>query len=267
MTGTRVSPYLAVWTVISLRPSTQQAAMKRAITACGASALALPALRLAPMEDAEGARHALRAALTCAQIVFTSPAAVHFAAALQELKASRLQRVYALGRGSARALARHGLAAIHPGERAMRSEGLLALTDFAPERLRGADADVGVVTAPGGRGAIVHALRARGARVRVAEVYRRLPPRFDRRHAAALRASRAPRALLLTSAEALDHALAGFDGEALACLRDATVVASSARLVDHARGCGFTCVIDAGAPTPQALLETLEAHARSFAPD
>jgi uroporphyrinogen-III synthase len=266
MTGTRVSPYLAVWTVISLRPSTQQGAMRRAISARGALALALPALRLAPMEHAESALHALRAALTCAQVVFTSPAAVHFAAALQELKASRLQRVYALGRGSARALARHGLAAIHPGERAMRSEGLLALADFAPERFRGADGDIGVVTAPGGRGAIVHALRARGARVRVAEVYRRLPPRFDRRHAEALRASRAPRALLLTSAEALDHALAGFDGEALACLRDATVVASSTRLVEHARDCGYTRVVDAGAPTPQALLDALDAHARDLVP-
>ena len=55
---------LSAWTVISLRPAAQQAAIKRAIAARGAIPLALPALRLAPMPDREASRVALRAALT-----------------------------------------------------------------------------------------------------------------------------------------------------------------------------------------------------------
>src|SRR5262245_20818508 len=134
------------WTVISLRPAAQQATVKRAIRAAGATPLALPALRLAPIPDAASARRALRAALRCERVVFTSPAAVRFAAALLPLKLARGARAYAVGEASARALAQCGVAAIHP--QAMHSEGLLALADFAE------DGEVGLVTAPGGRGLI-----------------------------------------------------------------------------------------------------------------
>jgi uroporphyrinogen-III synthase len=265
MSDTSVSPYLAVWTVISLRPAPQQAAMKRAIGARGATALALPALRLAAMPDAELARQSLRAALSCMQLIFTSPAAVRFAAALQPLQGPREQRVYAVGRGTARALARHGLRAIHPDERSMRSEGLLALPDFAPAVMLRTKADVGVVTAPGGRGLLTRALRARGARMRVAEVYQRLPPRFTRHHLDALHASRAPRAVLLTSGEALENALAGMPASAIVALLDAVAVTSSARLAQLAQERGFPRVIEAGAPTPDALLDALAADVAAAA--
>lgn len=263
MPPTSVSPYLAVWTVISLRPAGQQAGVKRLITARGATPLPLPALRLAPMADAETARVALQAASSCAQLVFTSPAAVRFAARLHPLRALTTQRVYAIGRGTALALARHGVQAIHPAGSAMRSEGLLALPDFAARHFAKRDSDVGVVTAPGGRGLIVRALRARGARVRIAEVYRRLPPRLGPRHVEALRASQAPRALLLTSIEALENALGALPTDAVDILRDTLVVASSPRLSALAAGHGFARVIEAGAPTPQALLDALQKHAES----
>jgi uroporphyrinogen-III synthase len=267
MTGTRVSlpqrmDRLDGWTVVSLRPSSQQAAMRRAIAARGAVPLALPALRLAAMPDAAAATQALRIALGSSTLVFTSPAAVRFADRLSPLRGTRALRIGAVGRGTARALARHGLRAIHPGEHAMRSEGLLALPEFSAAAIAQAGGDVGLVTAPGGRGLILHALRARGARVRIAEVYRRLPPRFDRRHADALRASAAPRALLLTSAEALTYALERLPADALACLRAALVVASSERLARLAREHGFAAAIEAGAPTPQALLDALQAQVR-----
>jgi uroporphyrinogen-III synthase len=266
MSGAHVSPYLAVWTVISLRPVPQQASMRRAIAARGAHALALPALRLGPMADATAARRALRAALSCPRVLFTSPAAVSHAAALAPLTCGARQRMFAVGRGTARALARHGVVATHPAEHAMRSEGLLALPDFAPGSFTREHAAVGLVTAPGGRGLLAHALRARGAQLHVAEVYRRLPPRFDRRHRDALLASSAPRALLLTSGEALDNVLAGLPPEALVPLRDSLVVASSARLAQQARDSGFARTLEAGAPTAQALLDALEAHARGTAP-
>jgi uroporphyrinogen-III synthase len=259
MPRARVSPYLAVWTVISLRPAAQQAAMKRAIVARGATPLALPALRLAPMADVAAARRALRAALACPLVVFTSPAAVRHAARLLPLRARRGQRFHAIGSGSARALARQGVPAQHPGHSAMHSEGLLARPEFAALAPGTA---VGLVTAPGGRGLLAQGLLARGARLQLAEVYRRLPPRFDRRHHAALLASRAPRALLLSSAEALENALAGLPPDAVARLRASLVVASSPRLAQLARRRGFARVLEATGPTPEALLDALEARAR-----
>jgi uroporphyrinogen-III synthase len=253
---------LSGWTIVSLRPASQQAAVRRAIAAYGATPLALPALRLAAMPDAELAAQALRGALLASCCIYTSPAAVRFARRLLPASALRAPRSYALGRGTAQALVRQGVAAIHPDERAMRSEGLLALPEFSAPALARSDGEIGLVTAPGGRGLLLHALRARGARVRVAEVYRRLPPRLDRRHADALRRSRAPRALLLTSAEALEHALAQLPVDAGALLRACLAVASSPRLADVAHAAGFDAVIDAGATTPRALLDALAAHAR-----
>src|SRR5690606_8228304 len=126
---------------------------------------------------------------------------------------------------------------------AMHSEGVLALPQLAGTMVRGRS--IGLVTAPGGRGIIAATLRSRGAMLRIAEVYRRLPPRFDSRHLRAVLDSHAPRALLLSSAEAFEHLLRAFHGEASARLRDATVVASSARLAEHARTQGYEQVIDA----------------------
>lgn len=238
----------------------QQPAIRRAIVARGASVLSLPALRLVAAPDAEVAERAWRAASTCAQLIFTSPAAVRFANALQPLAERRGQKVYALGRGTARVLARYGLRALHPDERSMRSDGLLALPDFARGNVSPAS-DIGLVTAPGGRGQILHALRARGARVRLAEVYRRLPPRFTRRHFEALARCAPPRAVLVTSAEALQHALDGLPPAARATLLDAVAVASSERLAALARAQGYTDVLTAGSPMIDALLDALDSHA------
>jgi uroporphyrinogen-III synthase len=264
MTVVGVSPYLCVWTVISLRPASQQAAMRRAIQARGATPLALPALRLAAAPDPVVAERALSAAVTCSQLIFTSPAAVHFAQALQPIHAQRAQQMYAVGRGTADALRRLGLQAQHPNDRAMHSDGLLGLPDFARDK-RPPVADVGVVTAPGGRGLIVRALRARGAQVRVAEVYQRLPPRLNQRHFGALIASEAPRAVLLTSAEALDNLLAVLPDAARTALLGAVAVASSERLLGLARERGFEHGLNARAPTVDIMLDALEAHARAGA--
>ncbi len=261
MSSASVSPYLSVRTVIVLRAAAHGGALRRAIAARGATPLLLPALRLQPIPDADAARHALRGALLAAQLIFTSPAAVRHAAQLLPLRSEGTRRAYAVGRGTARALLRHGVDAIHPGAGAMHSEGLLALPDFAAAHYaRGGD--VGLVTAPGGRGLIAHALRARGAQLRVAEVYRRLPPRFDRRHFAALRASATPRALLLSSAEALRNTLDALPADLAALLRESVVVASSTRLARCAQELGFASVIHAQAPDPDSMLDALAASDR-----
>lgn len=254
---------LSGWTVIALRPADQQAALRRTIEARGARALALPALRLGAAPDADAARRALRRALAATRVLFTSPAAVRFAARLVPLRAHAGRPVHAVGTGTARALARHGLHAIHPAAGLMHSEGVLALPDFAPGALAGHT--VGLVTAPGGRGVLKQVLAERGAALRVAEVYARLPPRLDRRHAEALRASSAPRAVLVTSAEALGHALAQLPADAAASLRDSVAIASSARLAEMARARGFAATLDAGSPQPAAMLDALAAAARAGA--
>ena len=89
--------------MISLRPRGEHAALRRAAAKRGGGLIALSPWRLHLREDAE-ARAALRAALAASHVVFTSPAAVRAARALQPLKQRRDQRVCAVGAGTAAAL-------------------------------------------------------------------------------------------------------------------------------------------------------------------
>ncbi len=212
-----VLPPLVNWSVVCLRPAPQQAAVRRAVRARGARHVALPGLRLAAM-----------------------PASA-----------------FAVGAGTARALARHGIDAISPPHQAMHSEGLLALPEW-----NDITGPVGLVTAPGGRGIIPAGLARRGLEIRRAEVYRRLPPRLDARHRHALMQSPAPRAALISSAEALDGALDALPEDGRRQLLDSLAVTCSPRLAELARARGFLRVTTACAPTAAAMLDALEAWAK-----
>ena len=250
---------LCDWRVVVLRPAATRGPLLRALRAAGARPVPLSSLRLLPAADASEASRQLQRALACDRVLFTSPAAVRFAARLEGWAAPAPGRAVALGAGTARALARAGAPGACFPQQHSDSEGVLALSAFD-----GVDGcDVGVVTAPGGRGVLVPALEARGARVVRADVYRRLPPRFDARHrhrlATALAAAE-PLALLASSGEALQALVAGLPG-AEALLARAVVVVPGARLAALARQLGATTVLQAAGPGPQALVEALAAHA------
>lgn len=239
---------LAGWTVVCLRPRADQGAAGRAVAARGGTALALPGLRLVAMRDGAAAREALQAALACEATVFTSPAAVRFAARLARLPP---RAAFAIGAGSAAALRRHGVVALQPDADAMHAEGLLALPALASA------ARVGLVTAPGGRDVIAPALQARAKAVVLAHVYRRRPPRWRDDEIAALEASASPRAVLVSSAEALAHVLAQLPASARTRLLDAHAIASSERLHAIAREAGFARVSRAASPMLDAMLDAI----------
>lgn len=222
--------------------------MRRAAAALGARTLALSPWRIVQLGD-NGARNALRQALAAPRVVFTSPAAVTAAAALQPLRPSAAQSWVAVGAGSAQALQRAGAGNIESPER-MDSEGLLAL----PALRDVLGLDVGLVTAPGGRGVIATTLAERGARVQRANVYARVPVAPSPRAVATLRALDTPAWLLLSSGEALEHVLAALPADALVRLREAAVVAASTRLADLARGHGLRVAAVASSARPAAML-------------
>ena len=241
--------------MISLRPSGQHDALRRAAAVHGARVLALSPWTLAARDDA-ASRRALGAALACARVLATSPNAVRAAAALQPLHARRGQQWLAVGAGTARALARAGIAEVAAPAR-MDSEGLLALP--ALQELRGIE--VGLLTAPGGRDVIEPALLQRGARVLRADVYARVPRALSSRSLAALGALQAPAWLALSSGEALEQVLAQLPADAAAVLRRARVVAASARLAELARVHRFADVAIAASARPRDLLAAIVADA------
>jgi len=132
----------------------------------------------------------------------------------------------------------------------MDSEGLLALPALQDMK----DYEVGLVTAPGGRGEIAPALKARGARVLRADVYAREPVALASRALQQVREARAPLVLVLSSGEALQRVLDAAPADTVAVLRRARVVAASARLAALAREHGFTDVVQADGPRPRDLL-------------
>ena len=237
------------WYVISLRPRGQHQRLRDVARRAGHAVIALSPLRIRVHEDTVS-RDALREALGCDVVLFTSPNAVAAARALEPLP-DDLPAI-AIGDGTRRALRRAGVDHVEAPTR-MDSEGVLdlpRLSDVTGQR-------IGLVSAPGGRDRIAPALRARGAQVLRADIYSREPCGLPRTGLRALRGAQGRLALALTSGEALDLAVAQLEPADLARLRQARVLAASDRLVEHARRLGFADVLRADGPRPSQLVAAL----------
>ncbi len=222
----------------------------------GGVAFSLPGSSLRAVDDPIAARAALDRALRADFVIFSSPAAVRFAAKLRPVRTRAI--LLAPGRGTAAALHRAGCNETIVPPRA-DSEGLLALPIL--QRLRGKR--VGIVGAHGGRGLLQRELVARGADIVFAEVYRRMPARLDRRHAYALR-GRTPLYVHLSSNEALANLLARLPDAARRALLAGAAIASSARLLRAARHAGFARVVRARSASDSDLIEAIvTAHRRA----
>lgn len=235
------------WTLLSLRPRGQHAALRRAAAPLGAQVLGLSPWALVAQRD-DAIRAALAQALGADRVVFSSPAAVHAAARLVPLDAPHPGTWLAVGAGTAAALCAHGATDVQAPQR-MDSEGLLDLP--ALSQLQGLRA--ALVTAPGGRGIIAQTLQDRGAKLQRVDVYRRQPMRLPPRQLQRLRRQPLPWVLALSSAEALGLSLEQLPEDLLARLRSQQVVAASPRLVALAQEAGFARVRLADGPMPAQL--------------
>ncbi|MGQ0801844.1 MAG: uroporphyrinogen-III synthase [Pseudomarimonas sp.] len=254
MLASSTSPMcLRGWTVIGLRASNQQAPLRRASRAQGASFLSLPGLRLLPQND-PATRENLAAALARSVCIFSSPAAVRFARQLANPLPTAM-RALAIGNGTAAALRRAGIRDVQSPSTQMRSEGLLAMGALLPPPAR-----VGLVTAPGGRGEIARTLRERGAEVCVAEVYRRESAKLTATARRRLLDLRGPIAVLLSSEEALRAVHSQLSAAEQQKLLAAVVVCASPRLGDVAEQLGFSRRIEASSTQPKAQLAALASY-------
>lgn len=245
------------WYVISLRPSGDHAALRRAAARRGARLLALSPWRIQTCRD-DPTRTALAEALQAERVLFTSPAAVRAAATLQALRARSGQRWLAVGAGTAQALRRHGVKHVqHPAR--MDSEGLLAM----PELQQLAGSTLGFVSAPDGRNVLAPSLIERGARLLRADVYARHDIALPAAAIARLLALSAPACVLLSSSGALDRVVAQLPAAARAALLSLPAVAASERLAGHARTTGFHEVLTAAGPRPAQLLDAAATRTRT----
>ncbi|HMB57138.1 MAG TPA: uroporphyrinogen-III synthase [Arenimonas sp.] len=252
MPRAKTATSLHKWYVISLRPKDGHAVLRRVAHRLGARVFAVSTMRIETMD----AGRQLQAALRTDIVLTTSPSAARSASAQHLLKARRGQRWLAIGTGTATVLRRMGIADVHTPEHGFDSESLLAHPWLAtPKGLR-----IGVLTAPAGRDLIATTLRARGAEIFRADVYRRVAMTPSPRRLRQLRALPETAALLVSSGEALTtlwQALADDDRHAL--LRRPCVV-SSARLAAQVEALGWPSPIIAASALPADLLAALAAH-------
>lgn len=140
----------------------------------------------------------------------------------------------AIGASTAAALERHGLTATIRPARGYDSEGLLA----CPELQTVAGMRVVVFRGEGGRELLADTLRARGAQVDYAEVYRRVRP-SGRWEQAAGPVPGLPHAIVVTSGEGLENLYQMTSDAQRPRLLATPLVVISSRIAERARAMGF----------------------------
>ena len=239
--------------VVVTRPAAQAARFAAMVAADGATPLMLPTIDIEPIELDAAARAAL-APDTFDWTIYTSANAVE--SSLRQLPRPALSRIAAVGRGTARALAAHGLEVAAVPTTTADSEGLLALDCFAG--LRGQR--VLILKGRGGRPLLREELTRRGAEAVAGDVYLRRPAVADPPALQALRnACDAGTAVITaTSAEVLDGLLRLAPEHANPRLRDVPLLVPGPRVAAAARKHGWRGpVVVAHSAEDEAMLAAL----------
>jgi uroporphyrinogen-III synthase len=150
---------LAGRTVVVTRPLAQGGALADAITAAGGRPLIFPLLEIAPAADPQALADAVERLAGYALAVFISPNAVDYSlpAILDAGPWPSGLAAAAVGQGTVRALAAHGIdSCIAPRER-FDSEALLALPELAGGRVAGRR--IAIFRGDGGRELLADTLR------------------------------------------------------------------------------------------------------------
>ena len=222
--------------VLVTRPAGQSAALREQLAGAGAQVRMLPLLLIQPPADPDAARARLLESRQAHFWLFTSAngvrGAARIGAAAGLMPADWPETLFAIGRGTATALAALGREALAP--EGATSEALL----LWPELQQVGGLEVLVVTGEGGRGLLADTLAERGALVRVARTYRREPIAHTPEDALAALAG--IDVALLTSSESLETLLRLLPPAQQALLQRLTLVVPSKRVVELARRLGFT---------------------------
>jgi uroporphyrinogen-III synthase len=216
-------------------------------------------LSIQTLADADS-RERLQAAVTeCDEFIFVSRNAVAGAVELLPDLAAQLagKAVYATGAATRGALLDAGVTAVRHTDAGRASEGLLALPELAPDRIRGRS--VAIVRGEDGRELLPEELQRRGADVRCLATYRRSLPQPPPETVNSLWQDNRPDVIVITSVTGL-HNLVHLTPIARRPLLFATrLVVISERIAGAARELGFTApAAVAEAASDPALCRAIE---------
>jgi uroporphyrinogen-III synthase len=234
---------LAGKTIVVTRPQAQAGPLAAAIAAQGGEPLIFPLLEIGPAVDPQTLADAVAQLADYALAVFISPNAVDYAlpAILAHGPWPTGLQTAAVGQGTVKALAAHGIAGcVAPRER-FDSEALLELPELAAGQVAGKR--VAIFRGDGGRELLAETLRARGAEVDCITCYRRSGPADG--VAPLLAAWRAGKlaALTVSSSEGLRYLVDLLDAEGRAWLQKTPVFVPHARIAKNAQALGLSNII------------------------
>lgn len=228
--------------ILVTRPLEQATGLMHELRQLGAEAVLFPALAILPPRDPDALREVVARLDRFQLAIFISPtAAQRGLAAVKAVGAwpAGLPAA-AVGKGTALALGRSGIASVLEPEHGADSEHLLALPqlhDVAGKR-------VVIFRGEGGREVLGHALRDRGASVTHAECYRRgLPEQADPLPVLARFGAGGIQAVTAYSSETLDNLFLLLGAAGRDHLRHTPLFVPHPRIAEHARRLGVLTVI------------------------
>jgi uroporphyrinogen-III synthase len=233
------------------RPAAQAEGLCRLIEAANGRPIAVPSIEIAPAADPREA--AARLLESWDLMYFVSPNAVaHALGMVPDGSWPRVDKIAAVGRATAQALTDAGRAPDLVPEQRFDSETLLRMPELADMRGR----RVLIVRGDGGRALLADTLRARGAEVAYAEVYRRLRPEFDPEPLLATWADSVSM-VTATSDEVLLNLLEMLGPEGRTPVLATPLVVVAERTAETARGLGFSRVEVAERAEDAAIVRSL----------
>ncbi len=240
------------------RPENQATELVAGIRTLGGEVAHIPLLTIEPLADLSALAQMASRLADYQACIFISANAVHGAWPVLAQKGwPQTLPAAAVGPGTARALHALGISQVIMPASRFDSEGLLAENFFAESICRGRA--FALIRGEGGRDFLAEALRARGARVDEAAVYRRrLHPDALNRLACWMRAGMDD-TIVISSSESLRYVMAEADPQLLAQLKQHRLLVPHARIAESARALGFKeIMISAGGD--DGLLDFLRSY-------
>jgi uroporphyrinogen-III synthase len=227
--------------ILVTRPRGQAAHLAGLIEAAAGRPVVFPAIEILDAPDSQALARLIEQLDRFDIAIFVSPTAVTCALALIRAQRALPQglRIAAIGKGTARELARAGVERILVPDHGGDSEALLAL----PELMTVAGSSIVVFRGEGGRELLGNTLAARGATVEYAQCYRRARPRGDAQSLLDAWAHGQIDAVTATSAEAVRNLYELLAVEGRQVLRQTPLFAPHERIATAARALGIVQVV------------------------
>ncbi|MCK6411564.1 MAG: uroporphyrinogen-III synthase [Azonexus sp.] len=250
---------LAGLTIVVTRPQAQCGPLAEAIRAAGGEPLVFPLLEILPADDPAPLCAAVAQLATYRVAVFISPNAVDHALpailAAGGWPAGLLPA--AVGQGTVKALAAHGVSGCIAPTQRFDSEALLELPELVGERIAGQR--IAIFRGDGGRELLGDTLRARGATVDPVTCYRRLGPSAGARPLLAAWQNRRLDALTVSSSEGLRYLWDLLPAEGREALAETPVFVPHARIAENAKSINLKKII-LTEPADEGILRALRAY-------